>query len=268
MTTVRDVRAMAGEDPITMLTAYDATTAELVEASGVDVILVGDSLGNAVLGHDSTLPVTMDQMVSHTGAVVRGTDEALVVADLPFLSIGADRGDSIEHAGRLLKEAGANAVKIESGPHTVELTERLVDLGIPVMAHLGLTPQHINRLGYARQGTSQEAAEEIRDLARAHEEAGAFSLVLEHVPANLAATVTDDLSIPTIGIGAGPDCDGQVLVVDDAVGLTESAPPFAEAFGDVREAYADALDDYVGAVEDGSFPADDHSHVADDLDLE
>ncbi|CCQ32338.1 3-methyl-2-oxobutanoate hydroxymethyltransferase [Halorhabdus tiamatea SARL4B] len=259
---------MAGEDPITMLTAYDATTAELVEASGVDVILVGDSLGNAVLGHDSTLPVTMDQMVSHTGAVVRGTDEALVVADLPFLSIGADRGDSIEHAGRLLKEAGANAVKIESGPHTVELTERLVDLGIPVMAHLGLTPQHINRLGYARQGTSQEAAEEIRDLARAHEEAGAFSLVLEHVPANLAATVTDDLSIPTIGIGAGPDCDGQVLVVDDAVGLTESAPPFAEAFGDVREAYADALDDYVGAVEDGSFPADDHSHVADDLDLE
>jgi len=268
MTTVRDVRGMAGEEPITMLTAYDATTAELVEKSGVDVILVGDSLGNAVLGHDSTLPVTMDQMVSHAGAVVRGTETALVVADLPFLSIGANRGDSIENAGRLLKEAGANAVKIESGPHTVELTEQLVDLGIPVMAHLGLTPQHVNRLGYARQGTSDEAAEEIRDLARAHEDAGAFSLVLEHVPANLAATVTEDLSIPTIGIGAGPDCDGQVLVVDDAVGLTESAPPFAEAFGDVREAYADALEDYVEAVEGESFPADDHSHVADDLDLE
>ena len=268
MPTVRDLRQQAGDEPITMLTAYDATTAELVEKSGVDVILVGDSLGNAVLGHDSTLPVTMDQMVSHAGAVVRGTETALVVADLPFLSIGANRGDSIENAGRLLKEAGANAVKIESGPHTVELTEQLVDLGIPVMAHLGLTPQHVNRLGYARQGTSDEAAEEIRDLARAHEDAGAFSLVLEHVPANLAATVTEDLSIPTIGIGAGPDCDGQVLVVDDAVGLTESAPPFAEAFGDVREAYADALEDYVEAVEGESFPADDHSHVADDLDLE
>lgn len=268
MTTVRDVRAMAGEEPITMLTAYDATTAKLVEESGVEVILVGDSLGNAVLGHDSTLPVTMDQMVSHTAAVVRGAEDALVVADLPFLSVGADRGDSIENAGRLLKEAGANAVKIESGPHTVELTEQLVDLGIPVMAHLGLTPQHVNRLGYTRQGTSQEAAAEIRNLARAHEDAGAFSLVLEHVPANLAATVTEDLSIPTIGIGAGPDCDGQVLVVDDAVGLTESAPPFAEAFGDVREAYTDALADYVSAVEEESFPADDHTHVADDLDLE
>lgn len=268
MTTVRDVREMAGEEPITMLTAYDATTARLVEESGVDVILVGDSLGNVVLGYDSTLPVTMDQMASHTAAVVRGSDDALVVTDLPFLSIGADRGESIENAGRLLKEAGANAVKLESGPHTVDLTERLVDLGIPVMAHLGLTPQHVNRLGYTRQGTSQEAAAEIRDLARAHEDAGAFSLVLEHVPANLAAAVTEDLSIPTIGIGAGPDCDGQVLVVDDAVGRSESAPPFAEAFGDVREAYADALEGYVDAVEGGQFPAEAHSHVAEDLDLE
>jgi len=268
MTTVRDVREMAGEEPITMLTAYDATTAELVEESGVDVILVGDSLGNVVLGHDSTLPVTMDQMESHTAAVVRGADDALVVADLPFLSVGADRGDSIENAGRLLKEAGANAVKIESGPHTVELTERLVDLGIPVMAHLGLTPQHVNRLGYTRQGTSQDAADEIRDLAAAHEDAGAFALVLEHVPANLAAAVTDDLAIPTIGIGAGPDCDGQVLVVDDAVGLSESVPPFAEEFGDVRGTFVNALDGYVEAVEDRSFPADEHSHVVEDLDLE
>ncbi|WEL17686.1 3-methyl-2-oxobutanoate hydroxymethyltransferase [Halorhabdus sp. SVX81] len=268
MTTVRDLRAMAGEDPITMLTAYDATTAELVEESGVDVILVGDSLGNVVLGHDSTLPVTMEEMASHTAAVVRGTDDALVVTDLPFLSIGADRGDSIENAGRLLKEAGANAVKLESGPHTVELTERLTDLGIPVMAHLGLTPQHVNRLGYTRQGTSQDAAEEIRDLAVAHEDAGAFALVLEHVPANLAAAVTDELDIPTIGIGAGPDCDGQVLVVDDAVGLSESTPPFAEAFGEVRSAYTDALDDYVAAVEDGQFPSGEHSHVAEDLDLD
>jgi len=266
MPTVRDIRE--SDEPITMLTAYDATTAELVEDAGVDVILVGDSLGNVVLGHDSTLPVTMAEMESHTAAVVRGTDEALVVADVPFLGVGGDRGKSVENCGRLLKEAGANAVKIESGPHTVELTEHLTNLGIPVMAHLGLTPQHVNRLGYTRQGTTQETAEEIRDLAVAHEDAGAFALVLEHVPANLARAVTGDLSIPTIGIGAGPDCDGQVLVVDDAVGLSESPPPFAEAFGNVREAYADALEGYVDAVGDGSFPTEDHSDIEADLDLD
>ncbi|MFW5955932.1 MAG: 3-methyl-2-oxobutanoate hydroxymethyltransferase [Halorhabdus sp.] len=268
MTTVRDVRAMAGEAPITMLTAYDAATAALVEQAGVDVILVGDSMGNVVLGHDTTLPVTLEEMESHTAAVVRGTEEALVVADMPFLSIGADRGDAIEHCGQMLKEAGANAVKIESGPHTVGLTERLTDLGIPVMAHLGLTPQQVNRLGYSRQGTSEQAAEEIRTLAGQHEHAGAFSLVLEHVPANLAAAITDELTIPTIGIGAGPDCDGQVLVVDDAVGMSESVPPFAEQFGDVRAEYERALSGYVAAVENGAFPADEHSHVAEDLDLE
>lgn len=268
MTTVRDVRAMAGEEPITMLTAYDATTAELVEEAGVDVILVGDSLGEVVLGHDSTLPVTIEEMLSHTAAVVRGADEALVVADAPFLSVGADPDEAIEDCGRFLKEAGASAVKIESGPHTVDLTDRLTDIGVPVMAHLGLTPQHVNRLGYTRQGTTQDAADEIRDLAGRHEDAGAFALVLEHVPANLAAAITDDLAIPTIGIGAGPDCDGQVLVVDDAVGLTESSPPFAEAFGDVRGEYRDALEGYVDAVENGRFPADEHAHVEDDLELE
>ncbi|QGN07651.1 3-methyl-2-oxobutanoate hydroxymethyltransferase [Halorhabdus sp. CBA1104] len=268
MPTVRDVREKAGEQPITMLTAYDATTAELAEQAGVDVLLVGDSLGNVVLGHDTTLPVTVEEMHSHTAAVVRGTDDALVVADMPFLSVGVDESESIEHCGRMLKEAGANAVKIESGPHTVELTERLTDLGIPVMAHLGLTPQHVNRLGYTRQGTTQQAADEIRELARAHEDAGAFTLVLEHVPANLARTVTEDLSIPTIGIGAGPECDGQVLVVDDAVGLSESTPPFAEAFGDVRSAYADAIESYVEAVEDDSFPAREHTHDESTLDLD
>ena len=268
MPTVRDIQEKAGEEPITMLTAYDATTAALAEAAGVDVLLVGDSVGNTVLGHETTLPVTVEEMESHTAAVVRGTEEALVVADMPFLSVGVDRSESIEHCGRMLKEAGANAVKIESGPHTVELTERLSDLGIPVMAHLGLTPQHVHRLGYTRQGTTQEAAEEIHELASAHEDVGAFSLVLEHVPANLARAVTEELSIPTIGIGAGPDCDGQVLVVDDAVGLSESPPPFAEAFGDVRGAYRDALTGYVDAVEDGSFPAEEHSHIEGDLDLD
>ncbi|MFT4932487.1 MAG: 3-methyl-2-oxobutanoate hydroxymethyltransferase, partial [Natronomonas sp.] len=182
MPTAADIREMAGEAPITMLTAYDATTAGIVESAGTDVILVGDSMGNATLGYDTTLPVTVDEMASHTAAVARGTDETLVVADMPFLSFGTDRRTSIENCGRMLKEADADAIKLESGPHTVDLTADLVDLGIPVMAHLGLTPQRVNQLGgYGRQGTTEEAAERIVELAVAHEEAGAFSLVLEHV---------------------------------------------------------------------------------------
>jgi len=266
MVTVQDIRAMIGEEPITMLTAYDAPTAALVEAAGVDVILVGDSMGNAVLGHDSTLPVTLEEMRSRTAAVARGTDEALVVADMPFLSVGVGESESVREAGRMLKEADAGAVKLESGDHTVELTERLVQLGIPVMGHLGLTPQRVNQVGgYTRQGTSSESAEEILDLAREHEAAGAFALVLEHVPANLAAHVTEDLAIPTIGIGAGPDCDGQVLVFNDAVGLNDWQPPFARQFGDVAGEITDAVESYVEAVEGGEFPAEEHSHVEEDL---
>jgi 3-methyl-2-oxobutanoate hydroxymethyltransferase len=266
MTTVRDLRAQAGEEPITMLTAYDAVTAALVDAAGVDIVLVGDSMGNAVLGYDSTLPVTVDEVASRTGAVARGTEDALVVADMPFLSVGVDRADAIEHCGRMVKEEGAHAVKVESGPHTVPLTERLTDLGVPVMAHVGLTPQQVHRTGYTRQGVEQARAEEIADLAREHEEAGAFACVLEHVPANLAAGVTDELSVPTIGIGAGPDCDGQVLVFTDAVGLSAGSPPFAEAFGDVRGEMEAALDAYVEAVEGGSFPGPEHSRTVDELD--
>ena len=255
MVTTRDLRDRADDESITMLTAYDAPTAAIVDAAGIDLILVGDSMGNAVLGYDSTLPVTMEEVASHTGAVARATDEALVVADMPFLSYGTTQGESVENAGRLIKEAGANAVKIESGPHTVDLTERLVDLGIPVMAHLGLTPQRRNQIGgYARQGTTEEAAEEIRNLAAKHEAAGAFSLVLEHVPDDLAAEVTADIDIPVIGIGAGPATDGQVLVLTDVIGLSESVPPFAEEFGDVRSEIEDAVAAYREAVEDGSFP--------------
>ena len=265
MTTVRDLRAMAGDEQITMLTAYDAVTAELVEAAGVDVVLVGDSMGNAVLGHEDTLPVTVDEMAARVGAVARGTDDALVVADMPFLSVGADEAESVRNCGRMLKEGGANAVKLESGPHTVDLTERLVDLGIPVMAHLGLTPQRVNQTGYTQQATDREAAAEILDLARAHEDAGAFALVLEHVPANLAAQVTEALTIPTIGIGAGGDCDGQVLVVTDVVGLADTSPPFAEQFGDVRSEIQSAVGDYVDAVESGAFPGDDHADSAADV---
>ncbi|PSQ16731.1 3-methyl-2-oxobutanoate hydroxymethyltransferase [Halobacteriales archaeon QS_8_69_26] len=261
MTTADTVREMAGEKTITMLTAYDAPTARIVDDAGVDVVLVGDSVGNAMLGYDSTIPVTVDEIASRTGAVARATDDALVVSDMPFLSFGVDESESIEHCGRMIKEEGAGAVKLESGPHTVELTERLVQLGIPVMAHLGLTPQRVNELGgYTRQGTTEEDAQEILDLARAHEEAGAFSLVLEHVPANLATQVTEAIDIPTIGIGTGPDCDGQVLVVNDAVGLSDWSPPFAEQFGDVRGEMKSAVEDYVAAVEGGEFPAPEHSH--------
>jgi 3-methyl-2-oxobutanoate hydroxymethyltransferase len=267
MPTVNSVRRNDGDDPVTMLTAYDAPTARVVDEAGVDVILVGDSMGNATLGYDTTLPVTLDEIASTTGAVARATEDAVVVADMPFLSFGAEEADSVENCGRMLKEEDADAVKLECGPHTVELTRRLTDLGIPVMAHLGLTPQHVNQLGgYFRQGTDQDAAETILDLAREHEDAGAFSLVLEHVPANVAADITDALDIPTIGIGAGPDTDGQVLVVTDVLGLSERSPPFSEQFGDVKAEMENAIDDYVDAVESGEFPADEHSHVEDDVD--
>ncbi len=264
MPTVADIRAT--EEPITMLTAYDTPTAGIVEDAGIDVILVGDSMGNTVLGYDSTLPVTVDEIESRTAAVARATDETLVVADMPFLSFGVEEADGIENAGRMLKDADADAVKLESGPHTVELTERLAQLGVPVMAHLGLTPQHVNQLGgYGRQGTTEEAAEEILDLARAHEDAGAFSLVLEHVPANLARAVTDALDIPTIGIGAGPDTDGQVLVITDAIGLGEWSPPFSEQFGNVRGEIESAVEDYREAVESGAFPAEEHSETVEGI---
>ncbi|WP_435095477.1 3-methyl-2-oxobutanoate hydroxymethyltransferase [Halarchaeum sp. P4] len=268
MTTVQDIRSRADEEaPITMLTAYDTPTARIVDEAGIDVALVGDSMGNAVMGYDSTLPVSMDDVASRTGAVVRGVEDALVVADMPFLSYGADEGDAVENAGHLLKEAGADAVKLECGPHTVALTERLTDLGIPVMAHLGFTPQHVQQFGgYGRRATTREAAREVLELAEAHEEAGAFSLVVEHVPANVAAQVTDALAIPTIGIGAGPDTDGQVLVITDVLGLSERAPPFAEQFGDVAGEMKRAVEDYADAVTEGEFPAEEHSHTDEDLD--
>ena len=265
--TVADVRALAGERPITMLTAYDAPTARIADEAGIDVLLVGDSMGNTALGYEDTLSVTLDEVLSRTAAVSRATEEALVVADMPFLSFGVSEERSIENAGRLLTEGGASAVKLECGSHTLALTERLVDLGIPVMAHLGLTPQRVNQLGgYGRQGTSQEAAERIADLAHEHEEAGAFSLVLEHVPANLAAAVTGELSIPTIGIGAGPDCDGQVLVVNDVIGLGEWSPPFSKRFGDVGDEMERAIAAYCEAVASGEFPAPEHGHVEEGLD--
>lgn len=259
---VTDIKDWAGERPITMLTAYDAPTAAIVDAAGIDMILVGDSVGNTMLGYDNTLPVTVDQMASHTAAVARGADDALVVADMPFMSYGADRGDAIEHCGRMVKEANAAAVKLESGPHTIELTDQLTALGIPVQAHLGLTPQHEHQLGgLGRQGTDASVANRIIELAEAHEEAGAFSLVLEHVPANLAERITQTLDIPTIGIGAGPHCDGQVLVITDVVGFEDEAAPFSKRFGDVKSVMTEAVERYRDEVVNGVYPADEHSHV-------
>ena len=265
MPTVRDLQSMAGTEPIAMLTAYDAVTASIAEDSGVDVLLVGDSMGNAILGYENTLPVTVDEVASRVGAVARGADEALVVADMPFLSFGADEAESVENCGRMLKEEGANAVKLESGPHTVDLTETLTNLGIPVMAHLGLTPQSVNQTGYSQQASDREEATALLELAAAHEAAGAFALVLEHLPANLASQVTEALEIPTLGIGAGGDCDGQVLVITDVVGLSASSPPFAKQFGDVRGAVGGAVSEYVDAVRDGDFPGPDHGTTAEDL---
>ena len=263
----KDIRERKGDDePLTMLTAYDAPTAEILEDAGVEMLLVGDSVGNLRLGYDSTLPVTVEQIESHTAAVARASDEAMVIADMPFLSFGADPDEAVEHAGRMLKEADADAVKIESGPHTIELTRRLTQLGIPVQAHLGLTPQRENETGLFRQGTEESAAKQILDLAHKHERAGAFSVVLEHVPANVARQVTEAVSVPTIGIGAGPDCDGQVLTVDEVIGLSESVAPFSKAFGDVREEMRSAVNAYVDAVGSEEFPADDHSYYEDDID--
>lgn len=267
MPSVSDIRGKAGTEPITMLTAYDAPTASIVDEAGIDMILVGDSMGNTLLGYESTLPVTVDDMLRQTAAVARATDEALVVADMPFLSYGVSEAETVRNAGRMLKEADADAVKLESGAHTVEITERLTTIGIPVMAHLGLTPQHINQLGgFTRQGTSRDAAKQLTKLAEEHEEAGSFATVLEHIPENLGKKISESTDTPTIGIGAGRYTDGQVLVINDVLGLSTRPPPFAKQFGDVRAETERAVTAFRKAVESGSFPADEHSHGEPDLD--
>ncbi|MDZ7849774.1 MAG: 3-methyl-2-oxobutanoate hydroxymethyltransferase [Halodesulfurarchaeum sp.] len=260
MPTVADIRAHDDADrPLTFLTAYDAPTAAAVDDAGIDIILVGDSVGNAMLGYDSTLPVTVEEILSHTGAVTRATEDALVIADMPFMSYGADQNEAIETAGRMLKEAGAQAIKHESGHNTIELTERLVENGIPVMAHLGLSPQKVNEIGdLTRRATEIEEATEIMELAKAHEAAGAFSLLLEHIPANVAKRVTDELDIPTIGIGAGPDVSGQGLIITDVLGVGDWVPPFAKQYADVQSEMERGIESYREEVESGTFPAADH----------
>jgi len=249
---------------ITCLTAYDYPTARLVDEAGVDVILVGDSLGMVVLGLESTLAVTLEDMLHHTRAVRRAVRHALVVADMPFGSYHTDTAESLRNAVRFVKEAGAEAVKVEGGERRLELIARLTEAEIPVMGHVGLTPQSVNALGgYRVQGKTPDAAEQLLRDARAVEAAGAFAVVLEAVPRELAAQITRELRIPTIGIGAGPDCDGQVLVLHDMLGLTFSPlPKFARRYANVGEMIAKAAREYCEDVRAGMFPSDAESYHA------
>jgi 3-methyl-2-oxobutanoate hydroxymethyltransferase len=244
-------------EKIAMLTAYDALMARLLERAGIDVLLVGDSVGMVLLGYETTLPVTLEAMIHHTRAVSRGAERALVVADMPFLTYQVSAVEALRNAGRLVQEGGAQAVKIEGGRAVGETAARLVDAGIPVMGHLGLMPQSVHQLGgYRRQARSKGDAERLLEDARALEGAGVFAIVLECIPAEVARGVTAELSIPTIGIGAGPHCDGQVLVSHDALGLTAgAAPSFVKQYAHLGALVAEGVKDYIREVKDGRFPA-------------
>lgn len=243
---------------ITCLTAYDYPTARLLDDAGVDILLVGDSLGMVVLGYENTLPVTLEEMLHHTRAVRRGTRHALLVADMPFGTYQGDTAEAVRNAIRFVKEAGAEAVKVEGGERKMDLIARLVDAQIPVMGHIGLTPQSQHLFGgFKVQGKSMQAAEQLFRDAQAIAAAGAFSVVLESIPRELAALITEKIPIPTIGIGAGPECDGQVLVFHDLVGLTPGkSPKFARRYADVAGTISRAARDYLDDVHSGSFPAD------------
>ena len=242
---------------IAMLTAYDATMARLIDCAGIDVILVGDSLGMVVLGYETTIPVTLDAMVHHSRAVSNGAKRALVVADMPFLTYQASIPDAVRNAGRLIQEGGAAAVKLEGGRAIAGVVSRLVEIGIPVMGHIGLTPQSVHQLGgFRRVGRSCREAELVIEDARLLQQAGVFAVVLESIPLETAKTITAELSIPTIGIGAGPHCDGQVLVSYDVFGLFQDfTPPFVKRYADLGGTILSATRSYISDVREGRFPA-------------
>ena len=261
--TINDIQAYRDRgEHFAMLTAYDALTAGILDDAGVPILLVGDSLGMVVLGYDSTVPVTMAQMLHHTAAVRRGAPRAVVVGDMPFGSFQAGIDDAFVNATRFLKEAGATAVKLEGGGRTVEVVGRLVSAGIPVMAHVGLTPQSVNQVGGFRvQGRDAAAAERIVRDARELADAGAFSIVLESVPAELGARVTEAVDVPTIGIGAGKDTTGQVLVIDDLLGRTGGRlPRFVKPYANVRSVMTDAVKTFQAEVQAGDYPDADHMY--------
>ncbi len=256
---IHDLRTWKSEGRrFAMLTAYDFPTAQILDRAGVPVLLVGDSVGRNALGYPNELPVTMEEILHHLRAVTRGAEHAMVVGDMPFMSYQASLEDGVRNAGRLVKEGGAHAVKLE-GPH-LDLTHRLVEIGIPVMAHVGLTPQSVYGMGgYKVQGRG-EAAQKVLEQAAQLEKAGAFSIVLEAMPAELAGEITQSLQIPTIGIGAGPSCDAQVLVINDLLGLTEKPPKLAKAYADLRIVITQAVEAFQRDVATGAFPDEEHSY--------
>ncbi|MEB3229607.1 MAG: 3-methyl-2-oxobutanoate hydroxymethyltransferase [Leptolyngbyaceae bacterium] len=243
-------------EPIVALTAADCLLAGILDQAGVDLVLVGDSLGMVMLGHSTTLPVTLDEMVHHAKAVCRGVQQALVVVDMPFLSYQSSMEQAVLSAGRILKETGAQAVKLEGGqPFMVDTIARLVQIGIPVMGHLGLTPQSIHQVGgFRRQGTTPDAEEVMLQQAIALEKAGIFAIVLEHIPAKLANQLTEHLTIPTIGIGAGGHCDGQILVTTDLLGLSEWYPPFVKPYANLRSLILETVQGFAADVRNHQFP--------------
>lgn len=251
---------------ISMLTAYDYTTARLLDEAGVNTILVGDSLGNVILGYGDTISVTVEDMIHHSAAVARGAKNALVVTDLPFMSYQTSVYDAVVNAGRLMKEGRAGAVKLEGGKEVCPQIKAIVSAGIPVVAHLGLTPQSINTFGgFKVQGKTETAAKKLIEDAKAVEEAGAFLLVLECVPAKLAKLVTESINIPTIGIGAGAGCDGQVLVIYDMLGMfSDFKPKFVKHFANAGDVIREAVKTYIAEIDDGTFPAEEHCYKIDD----
>ena len=261
-TTIRQLAQMKRDgERIPMVTAYDYTAARIADAAGIPIILVGDSLGMVVLGYDSTIPVTMDDMVRHTRMVSRGSSNALIVADLPFMAYQVDSNEAMRNAGRLMQDGGAHTVKMEGGVAIADTVRRIVDAGVPVMGHIGLTPQSVNALGgYRVQGRTRATARRLLDDAVALQDAGAYSVVLECVPGQLAKVITERLSIPTIGIGAGPDCDGQVQVFHDMLGLfPDFLPKHARRYATLSDDIAGAFRRYAEDVRSGDFPAESES---------
>ncbi len=264
--TIQHLRKMKADgNKIAMLTAYDATFARLVDQAGIDIILVGDSAGMVVQGGGNTLPVTMEEMIYHVRSVVRGAERAQVVGDMPFMSYQVSVEDGLRNAGRLVKEGGAEAVKLEGGAYYAELASRLVQIGIPVMGHIGLTPQSLHQMGgFKVQGRGEAAAKKIVDDAVALEQAGCYSIVLEGIPRELAREITSKVSCPTIGIGAGVDCDGQVLVVYDLLGMNEEfRPKFVKRYENLAVRIRTAIEQYVTEVRNAQFPDEDHSFSKD-----
>jgi 3-methyl-2-oxobutanoate hydroxymethyltransferase len=260
--TVPIISSMKNKEKIVMVTAYDAPTAKIVDESGVDIVLVGDSLGNVIQGLDNTLPVTVDEMIYHTKIVSRGIQNAHLCSDMPFMSYQSSNLDAVKNAGRFVKEAGAESVKLEVTEDYIDTIKEIRKAGIPVMGHIGLRPQSVHDMGgYKLQGRDKKESEKLLALARKIEDAGAFSLVLESIPQKLAKKITKSIKIPTIGIGAGVDCDGQVLVINDLSGLSEEPlPKFVKKYADVRNILKNATKEYVDEVRSGAFPTKEHSY--------